>query len=129
MNPETKLQRNQMLALSDDGRLVFRNETARAWVGQVIHKSGDQVTLKGAQMLPFGLCVGSSDIIGITPLKITPEMVGTTVGVFSAWETKTKTGRPSPEQTKFIRAVHKFGGFAGIARTIKEALSIGGKDD
>lgn len=129
MNKETKIQRNQMLALSEDGRLVFRNETARAWVGQVIHKAGDQVTLKGAQMLPFGLCVGSADIIGITPVIITPEMVGTTVGVFSAWETKTKTGKPSDEQKKFLRAVRKFGGFSGIARTIKEALSIGGKDD
>ena len=118
-----------MIALSEDGRLVFRNETARAWVGKVIHKSGDQVTLKGAQMLPFGLCVGSSDIVGITPLKITPEMVGTTVGVFTAWETKTSTGKASDEQKKFLRAVRRFGGFAGIARTIKEALSIGGKDD
>ena len=125
MNPETKIQRNQMLALSEDGRLVFRNETAGAWVGKVIHKEGSQVTLTGARMIKFGLCEGSSDIIGITPVVITQDMVGKTVGIFTAWETKTKTGRPSKEQKTFIENVKKFGGFAGIARTIKEALEIG----
>lgn len=125
MNKETKIQRLQMMALSEDGRLVFRNETAGAWVGKIIHKSGDQVTLSGARMIKFGLCEGSSDIIGITPIVITQEMVGETVGIFSAWETKTKTGKPSKEQKTFIENVKKFGGFAGIARTIKEALEIG----
>lgn len=129
MNKETKIQRQQMIALSNDDRLVFRNETAKAWVGQVVHKAGDQVTLKNARMLPFGLCVGSSDLIGITPVEITQEMVGTTLGVFTAWESKTKTGRATKEQKTFIENIKRFGGFAGIARTVKEALSIGGNND
>ena len=126
MNPETKIQRRQMLVLSDDGRLVFRNETARAWVGKVVHKAGNQVTLTNAQMLPFGLAVGSSDIIGITPVVITAEMLGRTLGVFTAWETKTKTGKPTDEQVVFMDNVKRFGGFAGVARTEQEALDIGG---
>ena len=56
-----------MLALSENGCTVWRNETAGAWMGKQIHREGDQVTLTNARMMTFGLCVGSSDIIGISP--------------------------------------------------------------
>lgn len=111
MNNETKIQRNIMMALSSAGCLIFRNETARAWVGQIIHKAADHVTLQNAIMVPFGLAVGSSDIIGITP-----------DGKFLAVEVKTKTGRLSKQQQSFIEAVNNQGGVAFVARTVDEAL-------
>lgn len=130
MNQETIIQRKQMLALSESGLLTFRNETARAWVGKTIHKAGNQVTLANAQMIPFGLCIGSSDIIAIAPTVITQEMVGQTVGIFTAIETKTKTGRPTKEQLNFMDQINKKGGRAGIARSPEEALLIArGKHD
>lgn len=113
MNQETKIQRLIMLALSEAGCTVWRNETAGAWMGKQIHHEGDQVTLTNARIMKFGLCVGSSDIIGIAP-----------DGRFLAIEVKTKTGRASKEQLRFIEAVKNAGGIAGIARSVEEALDL-----
>lgn len=113
MNPETKLQRLIMLALSEAGCTIWRNETSGAWMGKQIHKAGDQVTLTNARMMTFGLCVGSSDLVGIAP-----------GGRFLAVEVKTPKGRPTKEQLRFIEAVRNAGGIAGIARSVDEALDL-----
>lgn len=113
MNKETKIQRLIMLALSEAGCTVWRNETAGAWIGKQIHRAGDQVTLTDARMMTFGLCVGSSDIVGIAP-----------DGRFLAIEVKTPAGRPTKEQLRFIEAVRNAGGIAGIARSVDEALDL-----
>lgn len=113
MNQETIIQRHIMIALSNAGCIVWRNETAGAYVGKVAHKAGDQITLHNAHMMQFGLCKGSADLIGITP-----------TGKFLAVEVKTKTGRPSKEQLVFIDAVRASGGIAGIARSVEDALEL-----
>ena len=97
---ESDIQRLIMLALSEAGCLVFRNNVG---------------TLKNAAGIPirFGLCVGSSDLIGITP-----------DGRFLAVEIKTCKGRATPEQLRFIEAVRAKGGIAGIARSPEDALAL-----
>lgn len=97
---ESDIQRLIMLALSDAGCLIWRNNTG---------------VLKNAAGIPikFGLCVGSSDLIGIAP-----------GGRFLAVEIKTPTGKPTPEQTRFLEAVRARGGIAGIARSPAEALAL-----
>lgn len=112
MNKETAIQRRIMLALSEAGCIVWRNETAGAWLGKVVHKAGDQVTLSGALLNKFGLCVGSSDLIGVFK------------GRFVAIEVKTPTGKPTKEQLNFIEQVRLNGGIAGIARSPEEALEL-----
>ena len=92
---------------------MFRNESAGAWVGKVIHKDASQVTLTDARMIRFGLAVGSSDIIGISP-----------TGKFLALEVKTSKGRATKEQLRFIEAVNNAGGKAGIARSVEDALKL-----
>jgi len=116
MNQETIIQRQIMLALSEAGCLVFRNETAGAWVGKVIHKEGNLVTLANARMVTFGLCVGSSDIIGCDP-----------EGRFIGAEVKTATGKPTPEQRNFIDNINRKGGIAGIVRSPLDALKLIGR--
>ena len=114
MNQETLIQRAIMLALSEADCIVWRNNTAGAYVGKVLHKAGDQVTLGNSHLVQFGLCKGSSDIIGIH----------CPTGRFLAVEVKTKTGRASPEQIQFIEAVRSSGGIAGIARSPADALEL-----
>lgn len=113
MNKETKIQRLIMLALSEANCMVFRNETGQFWTGKILHKAGDQVTLGNARPIPCGLCVGSSDLIGLT-----------SKGQFFAIEVKTSTGRPTKQQLTFISAIKEKGGLAGIARTTEEAINI-----
>lgn len=97
---ESDIQRLIMLALSEAGCLIWRNNTG---------------VLKNAAGIPikFGLCVGSSDLIGLTP-----------AGRFLAVEIKTSKGRATPEQLLFIEAVRARGGIAGIARSPAEALAL-----
>lgn len=113
MNKETKLQREILIAISKQGHTAWRNETAQFWTGQVIHKQSRMVTLKNAKMIPVGLCVGSSDIIGLTK-----------EGRFFALEVKTLTGKASDEQIKFINHVKKQNGIAGIVRSVDDALKL-----
>lgn len=97
---EQDIQRLIMLALSEAGCLIFRNNVG---------------VLKNAAGIPirFGLAVGSSDLIGIAP-----------GGRFLAVEIKTPTGKATTEQLRFIEAVRARGGIAGIARSPAEALAL-----
>jgi len=78
----------------------------------------------------FNKVVASSDYIGITPVLITPDMVGLTVGVFTAIETKSSDWRMIPSdkralaQLAFIDIVKQAGGYAGFAQTVEEFKRI-----
>lgn len=61
----------------------------------------------------FGLCVGSSDLIGIGP-----------GGRFLALEVKTAHGRVAPDQARFIDLVRACGGIAGICRSVEDARAL-----
>ncbi len=90
---------------------LFRNN-----VGQCRSSDG--------RVVRFGLCEGSSDLIGFTSVEITPEMVGQRVAVFTAVEVKTPRGRISDAQQKFIDLVRSAGGRAGVARSVEDAGKI-----
>lgn len=114
MNDETKLMRLILVALTGHRCIAWRNETSGAYVGKVIHKDARIVTLANAQLMTFGLCVGSADIIGIHK----------PTGRFLAIEVKTKTGKPTKEQLNFLEQVRNAGGIAGIARSVEDALRL-----
>jgi hypothetical protein len=113
VNAETALQREIMLALSEAGCTVWRNNTGAAHNGRVIHKSGSTVTLADSRMITYGLCVGSADLIGIRP-----------DGRFIAIEVKTPKGRVTSEQERFIFHIQLMGGIAGVARSVDDALTL-----
>lgn len=97
---ETNILNDCMVALSAAGCLAWRNNT-----GQLPDANGRPIR--------FGLCVGSSDIIGIAP-----------DGIFVAIECKTQLGQPTQAQLNFIAAVIRAGGRAGIARSAADAVAI-----
>lgn len=128
--PESEIVQDTILTASKLGARMFRNNTGMGWVGKTIRitkeiklnlKPGDVVVRQG-RPLHAGLCEGSSDSIGITPILITPEMVGRTVGIFTAFECKTEKGKTSELQNNFIQMVLNYGGIAGVVRS-KEDLS------
>ena len=80
------------------------------------------------RVVRFGLCEGSSDLIGFTSVEITPEMVGQRLAVFTAVEVKTPRGRITDAQQKFIDLVNEAGGRAGVARSVEDVENIIGDD-
>lgn len=107
-----------LLAASNAGARLFRQNVGLGWIGKMIRKTKTTLTLEHPRPLHAGLCKGSSDIIGWTPVEITPEMVGATVAVFTAVEVKTPGVQLSTEQDKFIKIVRSHGGFALMARGV-----------
>ena len=69
----------------------------------------------------FGLCKGSSDLIGLRSVVVSPEMVGQRIAQFVALEVKTARGVVSPEQRAFLEVVEQLGGVAAVCRSIEAA--------
>jgi len=109
---ERNLQDRIRLAISQS-RLatMFRNNVGMA-------------RLKDGGRMPYGLCKGSSDLIGWRTVKITPDMIGKDIAVFTAIEIKTKRGIVSDAQRNFIERVMLAGGIAGVARSEDEAVKL-----
>ena len=127
---EKDVERTLILHASQCGATVFKNEVGAAWQGEII-KSGtiipQKIILKNCRRVTYGLCTGSSDLIGWTPITITPEMVGKKLAVFTAIEVKLdKQGKykATKEQKQFINVVRNNGGYAGVADCKKDLEDI-----
>jgi hypothetical protein len=108
---EQQTQQQIRLALSRGDTRLWRNNT-----GTLYDRQGRPVQ--------FGLCKGSSDLIGFRTVTVTPDMVGQRLAVFAAVEVKSSTGRPTAEQQAFIDTVAGMGGLAGVARSVEDAAAI-----
>lgn len=69
--------------------------------------------------------IASSDLIGITQVTITPDMVGQTVGIFTAVEVKRESWKPDKKldkheqaQMNFIQWIKSLGGKAGFVNSV-----------
>ena len=97
---EANVLNDCMIALSKAGAKVFRNNT-----GALKDRDG--------RLVRYGLCPGSSDIIGVTK-----------DGLFIAVECKTYKGKPTEKQLRFLECIRSMGGRAGIARCADDAVRI-----
>ena len=109
--PETVIVQKILLKLGNAARRLFRNNT-----GALFDRTGRPVR--------YGLANGSSDIIGLRQLTITPAMVGSTIAQFVAVEVKTPTGRVQKHQQQFIDTVLAMGGCAGVVRSVDQAEAL-----
>ena len=110
LSNEAYVQNKIRLAVGHGKIRLFRNNT------------GALLDIKG-RLVKFGLCKGSSDLIGFKTITITPDMVGKEVAIFSAIEVKDK-GKATVEQKKFIDIIQNAGGIAGVAKNVNEAKKI-----
>ena len=110
---ETKIQQDIRLAVGQVKNLrLFRNETGML---------PDPRTGKWVQ---FGLCKGSSDLIGFKEIVIDESHLGQKLAVFISLEVKTKRGKLSDMQHNWLQVVKNAGGITGVARNVAEALNI-----
>ena len=116
MNVETGIQKKILVSLAGVSTL-FRNNC------------GAFKKPNGA-VIRYGIAnPGGSDLIGWTPVLITPDMVGHTMPVFTAIEVKcppfTKPkSKHEKRQDHFINVILRAGGLAGFATTPDEAKAI-----
>jgi hypothetical protein len=143
---ESHIQARIRLAIGAPGTgvTVWRNQVGTGWQGanplgrrmatrplraadlpaaRAALQPGD-VILRHPRLLTAGLCPGSSDLICLQRLTITPEHVGQTVGRFAAIEVKVPGGEAEPDQRTFIDNVAQAGGVAGVARSVDEAWEL-----
>lgn len=104
--------------------VLFRNNVGEGWIGKLIKRTADVVTLGYARPLQAGLCPGSSDLIGWNSVIITPDMVGKKVAVFTAIEDKSKADNTRANQDNFLNRVREAGGCCGVARDADQAIEI-----
>jgi hypothetical protein len=100
-------------------RLELGRGPVRLWrnnVGALRDERGRLVT--------YGLCKGSSDLIGLSQVVIGPEHLGQSLALFTALEVKTGRGRLSAEQEKFLRLVQQLGGRGGVVRSLEDARRL-----
>lgn len=128
---ESPVLHRVLLACGQGATRLFRMNVGQAWVGNarkierpqlVPVKKGD-VVIYNARPFTAGV-KGMSDIVGLTSVVVTPEMVGTKVAVYTALECKGEGGRASAEQKSFISLVEGMGGIAGVVRSEDDARFI-----
>ena len=110
LSNEAYVQNKIRLAVGSGDVRLFRNNT-----GALLDMQG--------RLVKFGLCKGSSDLIGFRSITITPDMVGQKIAVFSAIEVKDK-GKATVDQKNFINIIKNAGGYAGVAKNVNDAKKI-----
>lgn len=107
---ETNVRNNLIKYASQIGWTLFNNPQGTAYVGSFDSK---EKVVRFPRVIKFGMGTGTSDLIGLRPIKITPDMVGTTIAQFVAVEVKKdKHGayRETEEQKRFGAWVNSQGG-------------------
>ena len=126
---EAAVQSATQIAVARTGSLIWRNNSGACEDknGRIIryglgHTSAQQVR-----------SWASSDLIGIVPVTITPEMVGQTLGVFLALEVKKPGWHLTPgdqramAQLKFLELVRSVGGIASFVTDPAQVSGIIGR--
>ncbi len=110
--------RSDELAVQNAIRIEHGSGPARLW-------RNNTGALKDAagRLVRYGLCPGSSDLIGLRTRIITEADLGHRFAQFVAIEVKDR-GRLTPEQERFIAMVQQAGGMAGVARSPEDARAI-----
>jgi len=108
---EHEIQQRIRLACGRGPVRLWRNNT-----GALVDRQG--------RLVRFGLCRGSSDLIGLRSVEITPAMVGQRIAQFIALEVKAPGGVLRPEQRAFLRTVQELGGLAAECRSVDEAVQV-----
>lgn len=99
--------------------MVFRNDNGCAFVGELFKNSKGELFLRHPKRITYGLMKGSGDHIGWTTIKITDEMVGQKLAIFTSIEDKTVNDKLSVDQRRWNKAVRKDGGISEVWKETK----------
>lgn len=96
------------------GCVLFRTNAGDFWQGKVVYsKEFKQRVLINIRRVE-GLPEGFSDLSGVRIMD------GRAVFI----EVKTKIGRPTEKQQKFLKRMREYGAIAGVCRSAEDALKL-----
>jgi len=107
---ERNIQNSIRLAHSKGNTRLFVNDVGVAKVGE--------------RTIRYGLCNGSTDLVGVHTVTITGDMVGQEIGVAVFAEVKTPTGRVKPHQEEFMNQMKKMGCIVGVVRSVEDMQEL-----
>ena len=113
---------------------TFRNNVGQAYAGGKELKKGNDFIVVNPQRIKYGLGNGSGDLIGYSKVKITPEMVGQEVAIFTSIEDKSEKDKISQEQIIWLLRLRLDGAIAEVFRegqklTLDEILELKRRDN
>ena len=119
---ESVVQQEIQIGAKHFGCTLMRNNCGSAFdqTGRLVRYGLGNVSKQHQERM------ASSDLIGITQVVVTPEMVGMTIGVFTAIEVKKEEWNPAKTldkrevaQNNFMHWVRLNGGLAGFANSVE----------
>lgn len=120
---EQNIEAEIRLAAAKLGTTLFRNNVAVCYQGNVTRLSDGSIHIQNPRIVHAGLFIGSSDEIGYTPIKITTDMVGKTVAVFTSIEVKYRSSLRK-EQITWLTRIKDVGGIAGVVRSSDDVIKL-----
>ncbi len=121
---ESSLDKTIIKELSRGDARLFRNVVGMGWQGNVVRHEGGVLVLANPRPIHAGLFNGSADLIGWQRRIITPDMVGQAFAQFASIEDKVGKGKLREDQKTWRDIVLRFGGIAGVARSVEDARAI-----
>lgn len=100
--------------IQNEIRLAHSNGDTRLFVNDV------GVAEVGGRTIRYGLCNGSTDLVGVHTVTVTSDMVGKRIGVAVFSEVKTLTGTVKPHQQNFMNQMTKMGCIVGVVRSVSD---------
>lgn len=123
--PEARAQQEIRMAIAKAGGLAWRNNVGATPAKRFYTCAHCGFTgAVSSQPVRYGICndspklnavMKSSDLVGVVPITITPDMVGSTVGQAGFWECKRPGWQFNPNdahslaQANFISLVQRYG--------------------
>lgn len=122
---ESSVQQEVQIAAMEFGCTLMRNNS-----GACVDKDGRLVRYGLGHISPKQQ-TKSSDLIGITKITITQEMVGKVIGVFTALEIKKEDWNPNKKldehevkQNNFLQWISHNGGLSGFVNSVDNLQHI-----
>lgn len=120
---EHDIQNSIRIELGKHGIYTERMNAGSFWSGKTVAHDGKHLVLSDPTRI-MGAVAGTSDLIGFRSVKITPDMVGTTVAQFIAIEVKKPGERPRKNQLDYLAMVNKRGGVGLWADNVNKVKEL-----
>lgn len=124
MKSESEIQQRIQIEAAKHGCTLMRNNS-----GSFKDETGRLIRFGLGHISP-NQAFKSSDLIGITEVTITPDMIGYKMAVFTAIEVKSEKWKPNYKDTRetaqrnFIEFVKSKGGIALLTNSIDEVINL-----